>query len=255
MRDAAGADRAAVLLGLCGIGALSWAYLLYQDWAMRHMDIVDMAMPSAHGWAWPDFLLVFSMWAIMMVAMMLPSATPVVLLFAAVNRKRRVQRGAFVATSIFLAGYLSVWTLFSMLATLAQWWLHDMALVSPMMIATSPLLAAALLIAAGAYQWLPAKRACLDHCRSPMDYLAAHWRAGSWGAWCMGFTHGLYCTGCCWMLMALLFVLGVMNVAWIAALSAFVLIEKTVPKGLWVARGSGGLLMAWGVGMAWGVLA
>lgn len=243
--------RALVITGLALTTALGWAYLLYQDWAMRHMDTVDMAMPSLQAWGTRDLTLVFIMWAIMMVAMMLPSAAPMIWLFAKLNHAHRSQQKFYVATWIFVAGYLVVWTLFSLFATLAQWALHETAMISPMMVATSPLLGGAVLIAAGIYQWTPLKLACLAHCRSPLSFLMTGWRDGAWGAFNMGLRHGAYCTGCCWLLMALLFVVGVMNLWWIAALSFFVLAEKTVPGGIWVSRISGLLLLAWG---AWLIL-
>ncbi|HJV81967.1 DUF2182 domain-containing protein [Noviherbaspirillum sp.] len=242
-----GHDRAPLIAGLCGVAGLSWAYLIYQDWAMRHMDIVEMAMPSLEEWSVADLFLVFSMWAIMMVAMMLPSVTPVVLLFEKVNRRYRAQYRWASAMWTFLLGYLAVWTCFSLLATAGQWWLHHLSLISPGMVVSNRTLAGTLLILAGIYQWSPLKHTCLAHCRSPLDFLMMRWRPGGWGALRMGFSHGLYCTGCCWLLMALLFVVGVMNLAWIAVLSALVLAEKIIPWGIWLARVSGILLVSWGI--------
>lgn len=242
-------SRLPLIAGLCSIGALSWAYLLYQDWAMRHMDVVAMAMPSTQEWGAADLFLVFSMWAIMMVAMMLPSVTPMVLLFENVIRRSRTQYKHATATWIFLLGYLTVWTGFSLLATAGQWWLHHLSLLSPAMVANSPLLGGMLLILAGIYQWTPVKRTCLAHCRSPMEFLMVHWRPGALGALRMGVRHGLYCAGCCWLLMAVLFVVGVMNLAWIIVLSILVLAEKLVPPGIWLARASGLLLVGWGAGL------
>jgi predicted metal-binding membrane protein len=240
------AGRTAILTGLCGMILVSWAYLIYQDWAMRHMDIVEMSMPNMDAWELPDLLLVFVMWAIMMLAMMLPAATPMVLLFATVNRNYQERHRPFVRTWVFVSGYLTVWTGFSVLATLAQWSLHAASMLSPAMLATTPFLGGVLLIIAGIYQWTPLKHVCLAHCRSPLNFLMNHWRHGSRGAFLMGFSHGVYCLGCCWLLMALLFVTGVMNLAWIAALSVFVLLEKTAPGGLWIAKGAGLAFLAWG---------
>lgn len=240
------ADRTAVLAGLYGMIALSWAYLIHQDWAMRHMDIVDMAMPGMGAWGAADLLLVFVMWCIMMAAMMLPAATPMVMLFAMANRKRQAQQGPVVRTWVFVSGYLTVWTGFSALATLGQWGLHAASMLSPMMLRTPPFLGGILLIFAGIYQWTPLKHVCLAHCRSPLGFVMNHWRDGRRGAFLMGFHHGLYCLGCCWLLMTILFVTGAMNLVWIAALCAVVILEKTIPGGLWIARGAGLMFLAWG---------
>jgi predicted metal-binding membrane protein len=244
------ASRAVVIGSVVSVTLLAWVYLAYQAWAMDHMDLVDMAMPGNHAWGAWDLALVFTMWAIMMAGMMVPSVSPVVLLFARVQHERRVQGQAFVASWLFLLGYLIVWTGFSLAATLVQWGMHAAMLISPGMIGTSPLLGGAVLIAAGIYQWTPAKYACLARCRSPLAFLLNEWRDGAWGALAMGLRHGLYCTGCCWLLMLVLFVVGVMNLLWIALLTAFVLLEKTLPRGLWVSRASGGALIAWGGWMA-----
>jgi predicted metal-binding membrane protein len=149
-----------------------------------------------------------------------------------------------------LAGYLVLWTVFSLAATLAQWGLHNLALISPMMMATSPILGSLLLMMAGVYQWTPLKQACLRHCRTPLQFLLTCWHDGTAGAFFMGLHHGTYCLGCCWLLMAVLFAVGVMNLGWIAALSIFVLVEKIIPRGSWVAKTAGIGLMSWGGWMA-----
>lgn len=243
---AARAGRTAVVAALCGMIVMSWAYLIYQDWAMRHMDIVEMAMPGMGAWGVSDLLLVFAMWSIMMVAMMLPAAMPMVMLFAMANRQRQAQRGSVVPAWIFVAGYLTIWTGFSALATLGQWGLHAASMLSPMILKTTPFVGGILLIFAGVYQWTPLKHACLAHCRSPLGFIMNHWRDGGRGGFLMGLRHGLYCLGCCWLLMTLLFVAGAMNLIWIAALSVFVLLEKTSRGGLWIARGAGLAFLAWG---------
>jgi len=209
-----------------------------------------MSGPDTAPWSVGTLLPLFLMWAEMMVAMMIPSAAPMILTFAMVNRERRKQKLPFVPTGIFLLGYLAVWTGFSALAAVAQWILHARALLSPMMVSTSALLGGVLLIVAGVFQWTPLKNACLTHCRSPLSFLMMDWREGKWGAFFMGLKHGAYCTGCCWFLMALLFVAGVMNVWWIAIIALFVLLEKVVPEGLGVGKVAGVLLVAWGVWMA-----
>ena len=243
-------DRAIVVYGLAGIAVLAWAYIIYLAWDMSGMDMgMKMAMPRIQTWSAVDFALTFVMWAVMMVAMMVPSAAPMVLVFALINRKRREQQRPFVTTGLFLSSYLVVWAAFSALATTAQWGLQTAALVSPMMVSTSPILGAGLLLAAGVFQLTPLKYACLHHCRDPLGHLMTEWREGARGAFVMGFKHGVYCTGCCWALMALLFVAGVMNLLWVAIIAGFVLVEKIAPGGRWVSRVSGLLLVVWGAWM------
>jgi predicted metal-binding membrane protein len=184
----------------------------------------------------PIFALVVAMWWVMMIAMMVPSAAPTVLLYAQVHRKS-VDPGANPPIGAFLWGYLLCWLVFSIAAAAAQMWLERLALASPMTMALhSRVAAGVLLIAAGAYQLSPLKDACLGQCRSPADFLARHYRPGASGAFQMGFRHGAYCVGCCWPLMLLLFVGGVMNIAWIAALALIVAAEKLLPYGQWIAR-------------------
>ena len=261
-------DRVLVLCGLVIVSALAWSYLFQQAHSMQPMNMdgmnmssmdmsgmdmgMSMSMPQTHPWGALDLLLIFTMWAVMMVAMMVPTAGPMVLLFAAFNRKRREQQRPFVPTGVFLLGYLMIWITFSVIAALAQWSLHRAALLSPMMISTSPVLGGSLLIAAGIFQWTSLKNTCLTHCRSPLDFFSSHWREGTSGALRMGLRHGVYCVGCCWVLMALLFVAGVMNLFWIAALSVFVLVEKTIPSrtNKWVGRMAGFVLIGWGAWIA-----
>ena len=251
-------DRALVAAALAALMLLAWAYIVYLARSMGGMDdgggMMDMGAVAGPRWAvWgvADFTLMFLMWAVMMAAMMLPSAAPMLLAFAAVNRRRRENRGPFVPTGIFLGGYLLVWGVFSLAATGAQWGLNAVALLSPSMALAgfSPLLGGVLLLAAGVFQWTPLKHACLRHCRTPMGFLTADWREGRGGALRMGLQHGGYCLGCCWALMALLFVLGVMNLLWIIALSALVLAEKALPGGLWIGRLAGVGLAVWGLGL------
>ena len=231
----------AVLVGIC------WAYLIHADWAMHHMDVIEMAMPSASAWTRADFALVGTMWVVMMVAMMVPSVLPALLVHRQVVRSR----GPFTASrdlqsATFLFGYLLVWIAFSAMATLVQWWLHNVLVVSPSMTITRPAVAGTLMIAAGLYQWTPLKGACLSGCRSPLSFLVQHWRDGTRGALRMGIVHGAYCTGCCWLLMALLFVYGVMNLVWIVAITAVVLAEKLLPANRWFHRALGVALIGWG---------
>ena len=237
-------DRLIILAGLAVVAALAWAYTIYLASDMQNMD---MTMPHMQAWGIVDFVLMFVMWWVMMIAMMTPSASPMVLMFATVNSKQRQQDKPFVPTAVFLLGYLIAWGGYSALATILQWALQSTALLSPMMESASPILGGGLLIAAGIFQWTPLKHACMKHCRTPMGFLMTEWRDGIQGALIMGLRHGYYCLGCCWILMALLFVFGVMNLVWVAVLAGFVLVEKVAPGGEWVSRISGIFLIVWGL--------
>ena len=243
-------DRAITALGLVAIASLAWFYTILVA-SMGGGDMAGaashMAMPQDQPWSGVDFLLMFAMWMVMMVAMMLPSAAPMILLFASANRKRQHAQAPYLLTSLFVGSYVVVWAGFAMIATLANWALHSRGLMTSMMGSALPLWGGALLIMAGLYQFTPLKFACLNKCRSPLAFLMSEWREGSLGAFVMGLRHGIYCLLCCWALMALLFVLGVMNLAWIALLAVFVLLEKLASSGPWVSRLSGVLLLVWGV--------
>jgi predicted metal-binding membrane protein len=191
----------------------------------------------------------FFMWWIMMVAMMLPSAAPMILLFAALNRKQRDSGQPYVATSIFALGYLAAWAGFSLVATMLQRAFELTGVLSPRLVATNVILGGVLLVAAGAYQLTPVKHACLRHCRSPLAFLGTRWQRGARGALRMGVRHGAYCVGCCWFLMGLLFFGGVMNLYWIAGLALFVLFEKTIPAGHWLGYATGIGLSVWGAAL------
>jgi len=208
--------------------------------------MAEMGMSMDMPWTITDAVYTFVMWAVMMVAMMLPSAAPVVLIFAGMQRRQSGQRLPFVLL-IFVAGYVVVWSGFSAAAAAAQWALHQAAMLSPAMKTASPWVGGAILIAAGIYQLTPSKRACLSHCQSPLGFLMSHWRNGTAGALRMGIAHGAYCVGCCWALMCVLFVVGVMNLVWVAALSVFVLVEKTGLAGQAVARVAGAGMVAAGI--------
>ncbi|MAI45167.1 MAG: DUF2182 domain-containing protein [Hyphomicrobiaceae bacterium TMED74] len=206
----------------------------------------SIAMPA--NWTAEYAVLVFLMWWIMMIAMMLPSASPTVLLYTALLRRREQESApAFVAT-IFLAGYLVVWAGFSAVAVSLQWLLELRGLVSPeMMTLTSSILAGVVLLVAGIYQFSSIKDVCLDHCRSPMQFLVTRRRPGNIGAFLMGLEHGAFCLGCCWFLMALLFVGGIMNLYWIAGLAILVALEKFAPMGGRIARIAGAVLIICGL--------
>jgi predicted metal-binding membrane protein len=236
-------DHAAILLALIGLAAVSWLYIYLQ---MSPMD--EMAMPVAFSpWTAADFALNVAIWWVMMPGMMLPSAAPMILTFATVNRRKRTRGRPFVPTAVFTTGYLIAWGLFGIAATLADWGLEQTALMSPMTQRLTPALGSAVIIVAGVYQLTPFKYVCLTNCRSPFDFVLNHWRDGAVGALRMGFEHGLYCLGCCWFLMALLFAAGTMSLLWMAAITAFVLAEKLFPAGRWIARVSGLVMIAFGL--------
>jgi len=242
-------DRAVVLGSLTFVVVVAWGYLL--TGAGVEMAMMDMGggqmMAMMPEWTPAYGLVVFAMWAVMMVAMMLPSAAPVTLLIASLAKKRREAGTAGGFTTVpFVLGYLAVWLAFAAIATLLQWQLDAAELLSETMAFTSTVVAGGVLVLAGIYQWTPLKKACLRHCRSPLDFLLHHWPDGALGAFVSGARHGVFCLGCCWTLMALLFVGGIMNLAWIAGIALLVLIEKTLPWGGWMGRVTGVVLIGWG---------
>jgi predicted metal-binding membrane protein len=241
-------DRLLVGGALAIIAALAWAYVLWLAYApgampmaaMSGMDMggmdmpgMDMAMmaPAFTPWTAGHALFMFTMWAVMMVGMMTPTAAPMILIYTGVARQ--AQRTAFAAAGWFAAGYLLSWTLFAALATSAQYGLERLALLSPAMVSSSKDLGAGVLFAAGLYQFTPFKNACLSYCRAPLAFIQRQggFRPGIAASLRLGWRHGLYCIGCCWALMALLFVGGVMNILWIAAIMVYVLAEKLIPNG------------------------
>ena len=240
-------DRIVVLSGLVAVAAGAWLYLLLG--AGIEMPMMDMGggrmMAMAPEWTLGYGAVIFAMWAVMMVAMMLPGAAPMILLAAALDRQRGAA-GAARHSALFAIGYLLVWGGFSLAATLLQWGLDTAGLLSETMAAGNRILAGAVLVAAGIYEWTPLKNACLSHCRSPLAFLVQHWRQGGLGALQVGVRHGLFCLGCCWMLMALLFVGGLMNLFWVAAIALLVLVEKTMPWGGRMSRAAGVVLALWG---------
>jgi predicted metal-binding membrane protein len=244
-------DRVLLAFCLVAITALSWVYLIHlareMSASMAEMDtMAKMGMPMDTPWTMSDVLLTFAMWAVMMVGMMTASAIPAVIVMAK-SRAARGESGVSLITLTFAAGYLLVWIGFSAGAAIAQWALHEQALLSSAMKASSPWLAGGLLIVAGIYQWTALKQSCLSHCRSPFDFLITRWRSGWSGALEMGVHHGVYCVGCCWALMALLFAVGVMNLLWVALLAALVLVEKATPAGVLISRVAGVGLVAAGI--------
>lgn len=205
--------------------------------------VIAMTGHHMHLAGWPAL---FAMWSVMMTAMMLPSTLPFVFAFTAEQRRRRTRSLAAVPAAFFVVGYLALWLLFSAACALLQVFLHERTLLSPAMSSTSSLFSGAILIAAGVYQWTPAKNACLRHCRSPLTFLLSDWREGIGGALRMGADHALFCIGCCWMLMLLPFSAGVMNLTWMAGITVILLLEKAVPGGEVTARVFGALLTAGG---------
>jgi predicted metal-binding membrane protein len=239
-------DRLVTLAGLAVVTALAWLYLLRLGREMTEM--ADMGMAAVAPWTVVDAVLAAVMWTVMMIAMMLPSAAPMILVFTALDRKARATGGvAHVHTGLFVLGYLAVWSAFSVGAALAQWGLQAAALLSEDAMSALPVAGGVVLLAAGVYQLTPLKYACLARCRTPFGFLVAEWRAGAVGALVMGLRHGVFCLGCCWLLMGLLFVGGVMNLAWVAAIAVLVLAEKIVPAGRLTTWATGGLLLAWGL--------
>lgn len=246
-------ERYVFLVGLAVVIAAAWTWLLFG--AGMEMGAVEMTrMAGMDGWMmrqaeWtPAYAaLMVSMWWVMMVAMMLPSAAPVLLLYIRVNRKDKSAGASPYRAGLFAAGYVVVWGLFSLAAAALQWGMETVRLMSPMLETTNVWLGAGILVAAGLWQLTPFKNMCLRHCRTPLGFLIAKWRPGGWGAFRMGLEHGAFCLGCCWFLMALLFVGGVMNLYWIAGLALIVLAEKLLPQGYWFSRTTGAALIAAGV--------
>jgi predicted metal-binding membrane protein len=252
-------DRMVVLAALGALVVLAWAYVLCLAAAMdgdhtamtdmSGMDMVEMAGPSLRAWGATEFTFLFFMWAAMMVGMMLPSVAPMVLIYARVARQAHAQGKPFAPTAWFAGGYLLAWTIFALLATVVQRALEHALLLTPMMVSASTAVGGAILIAAGVYQWTPLKDACLSQCQSPLLFIQRHggFRREPTAALRLGTKHGLYCIGCCWALMALLFVGGVMNLLWIAAIAILVLVEKITPAGRRIARVTGAAFVGAGV--------
>ena len=230
------------------IVALAWVYLWIDARAMSSMPMGARQMSAMANAAGTGTLaMYFLMWAVMMVGMMLPSAAPTILVYGAMVRKNGERGTVLPAVWVFTGGYLLTWTVFSLVVAVLQMFLQRSALVTPMMVSASTDLSAAILIAAGVYQWLPLKEVCLRKCRNPLAFFLTRWRAGGLGAFRMGVENGAYCVACCWVLMLLLFVTGVMNLLWVALITAFVLIEKVLPAPKVTSNIAGVLLVAGGL--------
>lgn len=253
-------DRVVVSVALLVLTALAWTYLLVLavDMDMGGMDMAEfrmipaglsLMMPASAPWQPIEFMFVFVMWAVMMFGMMTPSVAPIILIYARVARQAALERQPFAATSWFAGGYLLAWIGFALAATLAQWGIERLGWLTASMTAASGTLSAVVLIAAGLYQWMPLKDACLRQCQAPLQFIQQHggFRPNAAGSLALGVRHGIYCIGCCWMLMALLFVGGVMNVLWIAVIAILVLLEKLLPAGRLITRVSGVAFLAAGL--------
>jgi predicted metal-binding membrane protein len=242
-------DRLVIISALFLIALLSWLYIIYLHRQMVYMDMdaLFFAMPMTPAWTYVDFILLFLMWLVMMIAMMTPSVSPLILIFARINRQRRQQDHPFVNAAFLMAGYFLVWAIFSLVATGLQWLLQQTLLLSPDMIATNKIFGSIVLIASGIFQFTPLKQACLAHCRSPLDFVLHHWKEGKGGALKMGIENGFYCLGCCWMLMVLLFVTGIMNLLWVSIIALFVLVEKIFSQIKWVPYVAGTFLILYGI--------
>jgi predicted metal-binding membrane protein len=226
---------------------LCWAWIVPMARDMYGAMTGASAWMMAGVWDFTHLALLFAMWVVMMAGMMLPSAAPALLLYAGVVRKSPAGERATAHVYAFAGGYLLVWTFFSLVATVLQRLLAKAFILSPMMEARDPVFGGLLLLGAGIYQFTPYKRSCLNYCRSPAEFLTRHWKSGVAGGFYLGTANGLYCLGCCWALMLLLFVGGVMNLWWIAALTVFVLLEKVAPHGAQGGRLSGLLLAGMGL--------
>ena len=243
-------DKKIVLTGLFLVSAVGWLYMFYMAWAMKNMHLVDMWMPPRGGtraWTTFDFFMLFLMWFTMMIAMMTPTVVPMVMMFTTVNKSKKLKQQPYAPTSIFLLGYLLAWALFSVVVSLIQWPLHQSGLLNPMMDSRSYLLSGGILVLAGLYQFTPLKDVCLNQCRTPLGFIMTAWKEGNFGALKMGFQHGIFCVGCCWALMLILFAVGVMNMLWVILITISVLLEKVLPVSTKTMRALTGFgLLIWG---------
>jgi predicted metal-binding membrane protein len=237
-------DRWVLAACMLGVVILAWTYVL--SGAGMNMSMPGMVM-APMAWSPATALIMFAMWWIMMIAMMVPSAAPTVLLFSAIGRKQEASGHRSVGAGIFLAGYLVVWAGFSLVATVLQWGLERLGLMSTDMKTSSHVLGGIILLAAGLYQFTPIKTVCLKHCQNPLLFLSSQWQSGTVGALRMGLQHGAYCLGCCWFLMAMLFFGGVMNVFWIVGIAIYVALEKLLLKNPILSRVAGSILALSGI--------
>lgn len=236
-----------VLGTLLAVILIAWGWLFHQHWQQESLPMSQMWMPpsDAAAWRFTDFALVYNMWAVMMAAMMLPSAIPMILAFHRVCQRRA--KAPYRLSYLFSLAYLLVWFLFSSVLTLLQWQFHGWSWLSPMMDNQSTALAVGVLFLAGIYQFLPVKNACLTHCKSPMGFLLNEWREGAFGALIMGLRHGSTCLGCCWAQMLIMFAVGVMNLPAMALITLLVIVEKWLPvKAAIICKAGGVIFLVWG---------
>ena len=244
-------DKIIILAALGGVVAICWGYIstLAGDMSlMRPPSSNASAIVGMHPWKTTDFFRMFLMWAVMMVGMMVPTAMRAVLIYATAANRAKAQGRPVAQACWFVSGYAFTWIIFSVGAMGLQWAFEQAGLLSPMMVSSSPNLGAGLLIAAGLYQLTPWKDVCLKHCQSPAMFIATYFRPGYVGAIRRGAYHGAYCVGCCWVLMGLLFLGGVMNLFWIATITVFVLLEKLLPPSLKTVLLTGSLMVGSGIG-------
>ena len=232
-------SRVIVIVGIVILSVLAWGYMVYLGWGTS-------ANFSANHHA-TNFIFIFIMWSVMMVAMMVPSAAPTIIMFDTIIHKKYRNTYRLSPTIFFVTGYLAAWTVYSGFAAIAQIWLQNFALISTTLSKSTPIVSGILLVVAGLFQFSPLKYACLKHCRSPMGFFIIHWQDGYKGALEMGLRSGIYCVGCCWAIMVLMFVAGVMNIFWMAVLAVFILAEKLIPWGRRFSKLSGYFLIAWGI--------
>jgi predicted metal-binding membrane protein len=237
------------------VAVAAWLYLAAampsMSGAADMAGLLCRAMPMQSAPLGSSRLLALAaMWVVMMAAMMLPTALPMVVTYARLRAAGPETAHAAADVALFVVGYIATWSAFSIAATALQGLLTEFAYLSPMtMTLASAPVAGAVLVAAGLYQWLPWKDACLGRCRSPIGFLMTAWRDGPGGALAMGWRHGLFCVGCCWALMAVLFVTGVMNPFWMVVLTGYMLAEKIAPGGAVLAKAVGAALIGAGLWM------
>lgn len=232
-------DRLIIIAGIAVVSVIAWTYMVKVSVSVGQL----ISAPTPHAWNLNVLASHFCMWIIMMIAMMLPTAGPMILTFSSISRGRKHKNQPYVKTSIFTGGYLLVTVGYSLFVTLLQWWLHYKAILTPFGSSNSQLFTGILLLTAGIYQWSKLKQVCLRFCRSPFHFLMVNWKEGVSGALYMGIKHGLLCAGCCWALMLLMFMGGVMNLLWMIVITAIILIEKVAPRGDIFAKTAGVAMM------------
>lgn len=239
-----------IISALALLSAFAWVVTFYYSHSMDSQMSMQMPGMEQKPSLILEALLFLCMWIVMMVAMMFPAAAPMVIIFSNLHQSRKVKNEGFIPTWVFVAGYLIVWTLFGVLAYFVDRFVVYLDMSLPDLHKYSSLIGGVVLIAAGLYQLTPLKNVCLTHCRSPLNFIMHRWREGYLGALIMGMDHGVYCIGCCWGLMLVLFVVGIMNIAWMGILALVIFVEKISKHGVLISRIMGGLLILLGFIMA-----